>query len=168
MLLFIFRFFSQVKIFLKKPFVQIFYFQALLKLQYAISGMPNMFGCSEILPVGSQNQTSDSSTFEDDISQRILVMSSWEEGISVRENAISMVIQEQTISVLENKCERLYCKICLWLAMTLWIHMDPIWPPYGPLWPPYGTALWVYSCTHRSLPASWAVNNWCCKINLNF
>ena len=83
-----------------------------------------MFGCSETLAVGSQNQTSDSSTFEDDISQRILVMSSWEEGISVRENAISirennMVIQEQTISVLENKCERLFCKICLELESNV-------------------------------------------------
>ena len=56
--------------------------QALLKLQYAISGMPNMFGCSEILPVGSQNQ-------------------------------------EQTISVLENKCERLFCKICLELESNV-------------------------------------------------
>ena len=119
MLLFILRLFSQVKICLKKPFVQIFYFQALLKLQYAISGMPNMFGCSETLPVGSQNQTSDSSTFEDDISQRILVMSSLEVGIIVCENAINTVIQEQTISVLENKCERLFCKICLELESNV-------------------------------------------------
>ena len=49
-------------------------FQSLLNLQYAVCGIPNRLGCSETLPVGSKNEISDSAIFEDDISQRILVI----------------------------------------------------------------------------------------------
>ena len=64
------------------------------------------------------NERSDSGTFDNDISQRILVMSSWEDSIIIRENAIiikenNINLKEQAITALENNSERLLYKICL-------------------------------------------------------
>ena len=81
-------------------------------VQYALSG---------VLPVGSRNQTTTISALDDVddyVIQRVLVMSTWEEGLAVRANSVrlrenNLAIQEKPIRLLENRCDTLLCKICL-------------------------------------------------------
>ena len=95
-LLFIARFLVQVKPCFIKSFVYLFSLQICLKVQYAISN---------VFPVGSRNQTKTISALDDVddyVIQRVLVMSTWEEGLAVRANSVrlrenNLAIQEKPI-----------------------------------------------------------------------
>ena len=87
-------------------------------MQYAVCGISNRLRCSETLPVSSDHERSESAIFENDMNQRILVMSSWEDSIIICEKAIiikenNITLKEQAITAMEKNGERLLCKICL-------------------------------------------------------